>query len=66
VGRLTCEAFEKDGQRGYRFAGRGTYEPLLPGKLVPTYVVNPGCRGVPAEEFLAATLAGEAVVAAKW
>ena len=43
VGRLTCEAFEKDGQRGYRFAGQGTYEPLLlPGKLVPTYVVTPG------------------------
>ena len=42
VGRLTCEAFEKDGQRGYRFAGQGTYEPLLPGKLVPTYVLTPG------------------------
>lgn len=41
VGRLTCEAFEKDGQRGYRFTGQGSYEPLLPGKLVPTMVVTP-------------------------
>ena len=41
VGRLTCEAFEKDGQRGYRFTGQGTYEHLLPGKLVPTWVVTP-------------------------
>lgn len=29
VGRLTCEAFEKDGQRAYRFTGQGAYEPLL-------------------------------------
>ena len=41
VGRLTCEAFEKDGLRGYRFTGQGTYEHLLPGKRVPTYVVTP-------------------------
>ena len=41
VGRLTCEAFDTDGQRGYRFTGQGTYEHLLPGKLVPTMVVTP-------------------------
>jgi site-specific DNA recombinase len=41
VGRLTCEAFEEGGQRGYRFTGQGTYEHLLPGKLVPTMVVTP-------------------------
>ncbi len=27
----TCEAFAKGGQWAYRFIGRGTYEPLLPG-----------------------------------
>lgn len=26
VGRLTCETFEKGGQRRYRFTGQGTYE----------------------------------------
>src|SRR5262245_20958971 len=31
VGRLTCEAFENDGQRGYRFTGQGSYVPLLSG-----------------------------------
>ena len=41
VGRLTCEAFEKDGKRGYRFTGQGTYEHLVPGKIVPTCVVTP-------------------------
>ncbi len=41
VGRLTCEAFEQDGRRGYRFAGHGSWEPLLPGKVVPTVVVTP-------------------------
>ncbi len=41
VGRLTCEAFEKDGQRGYRFTGQGSYEPLLPSKALPTMVVTP-------------------------
>jgi hypothetical protein len=41
VSRLTCEAFDNDGQRGYRFTGQGTYEHLLPGKLVPTMVVTP-------------------------
>jgi hypothetical protein len=41
VGRLTCEAFEVDGQRGYRFTGQGTYQSLLPGKLLPTVVVTP-------------------------
>ena len=41
VGRLSCEAFEKDGKRGYRFAGQGSWEPLLPGKLLPTVVVTP-------------------------
>lgn len=61
VGRLTCEAFAKDGQRGYRFTGQGTYESLLPGKLVPTYVVTPGGPGVPPAEFLAHELVGEAV-----
>jgi hypothetical protein len=39
---MTCEASEKDGKRGYRFAGQGTYEPLLVKKLVPTTVVTPG------------------------
>ena len=41
VGRLTCEAFGNDGQRGYRFTGQGSYESLLPGKLVPPLVVTP-------------------------
>jgi hypothetical protein len=41
VGRPTCEAFEKDGQRGYLFTGQGAYEPLLTKKLVPTTVVTP-------------------------
>jgi hypothetical protein len=41
VGRLTCEAFEKDGRRGYCFTGHGSWEPLLPGKVVPTVVVTP-------------------------
>ena len=52
VGRLTCEAFEKDGQRGYRFTGQGSYEPLLPGKLVPTMVVTPaGFAGLSSVEL---------------
>lgn len=41
VGRLTCEAFEKDGQRGYRFTGQGTYDHLLPGGAVSPFVVTP-------------------------
>jgi hypothetical protein len=39
----------------------GPLEPLLPGKLVPTVVVTPGGVTVPREEFLAFTVAGEAV-----
>ena len=34
VGRLSCEAFAKDGQPGYRFHGQGTYESLLPGSCL--------------------------------
>jgi hypothetical protein len=41
VGRLACEPFDEGGERGYRFTGQGSYQPLLPGKLVPPCVVTP-------------------------
>jgi hypothetical protein len=61
VGRLTCEPFEEGERRGYCITGQGSYATILPGEGHPTVVVTPGGLVVPAEEFLAATLAGEAV-----
>ena len=60
VGRLTCEAFGNDGQRGYRFTGQGSYESLLPGKLVPPLVVTPESR----EPFGTIRVSGELRLAA--
>jgi hypothetical protein len=41
VGRLTCEAFEEGGRRGYRFTGEGSYAALLPSELSTPEVVTP-------------------------
>jgi len=41
VGRLACEAVEQDGRKGYRFAGQGAYDRVLPGETLAALTHTP-------------------------
>jgi hypothetical protein len=38
---LICEAFEKNGKKGYKVTGKGSYSRLLPSQLAAPCVVSP-------------------------
>lgn len=60
-GRLVFMPEEDDAGRRYRFAGHAGIERLVLATPLAKKMVTPGGAAVPAEEFLAFTLAGVAV-----